>query len=202
MHFSSERTDFETAHAIYYTQNNTVRRLLNYCFHWKSTKRSPCIDDLHVVVNNVQRFSVDTASQQWVVFALLPIYKIFRTVVNKITYLVLHVMCPTLLSDFKEIRKIPTDFLESLLSNLQEIRPVGASLIKADSRMDKQTNGCDENNIKGTRHQNLLILYTFDFVFEVPHPKDMLSRKCIVIQFKGFISFNPPHTVILLKFPC
>jgi len=55
MLFSSVRTDIETAYAINYTQHNTVRRLLNHCFHLKSTKRSPCIVDLHVAVNNVQR---------------------------------------------------------------------------------------------------------------------------------------------------
>jgi hypothetical protein len=43
------------------------------------------------------------------------------------------------LPDFKEIRNFPTDFLESLLSKVQEIRPVGASLMQADSGTGKQT---------------------------------------------------------------
>jgi len=49
------------------------------------------------------------------------------------------------LSDFKEIRNFPTDFLESLLSNLQEIRE-GGNLADASGQWDEQTNRCDENN--------------------------------------------------------
>ena len=77
---------------------------------------------------------------------MLSSYKIFRAAVNKITYLVLHVKCPKLSSDIKEIRNFPTVFLESPLPNLKEIRQTGASLIYEDSGMGKQT---DMTKIRG-----------------------------------------------------
>jgi hypothetical protein len=91
---------------------------------------------LNVAVN-VQWLIIDTETQQWVLFALLSIYKIFRNAINKRTYLGLHVKCPQLLSDFKEIRNFQTDFHESPLSSFNENRPVGASLMHADSGTGK-----------------------------------------------------------------
>jgi hypothetical protein len=43
--------------------------------------------DLHVAVNNTKPFSVAMKTQQWVTFALLSKYKIFRTAVNNINVL-------------------------------------------------------------------------------------------------------------------
>jgi len=43
--------------------------------------------DFHVSVNNIKPLSVAMQTQQWVIFALLSSYKIFRTAVNNIKVL-------------------------------------------------------------------------------------------------------------------
>jgi len=46
-----------------------------------------CIVDLHVAVNSKKSLSDAMETQQWVPFALLSSYKIFRTVVKNINLL-------------------------------------------------------------------------------------------------------------------
>jgi hypothetical protein len=59
--------------------------------------------DLHVAVNNLKVFSVVMKMQQWVSFALLSSYKIFRTAVNNINLLRSSCKVPDFLSDFNQI---------------------------------------------------------------------------------------------------
>ena len=46
-----------------------------------------CISDLHVAVNSKKSFNDAMETQQWVPFALLSSYKIFRTAVKNINLL-------------------------------------------------------------------------------------------------------------------
>jgi hypothetical protein len=59
--------------------------------------------------------------------------------------------------------------------------------MQADTGTGKQT---DVTQIicalKEAWHQNLLILYSLDILLEVQHHTDMLSPKCIVVEYKEF----------------
>ena len=54
----------------------------------------------------------------------------------------LRVNCPLFVSGFNETLVLSGDFLKGKyeeISNFMEIRPVGAELLSADGRMDRQT---------------------------------------------------------------
>ena len=63
-----------------------VTRSPNYCYHENSTFLFLFIAALSVVVNNIKVFSVAMEMQQWITFAFLSSYKIFRVAVNNNKY--------------------------------------------------------------------------------------------------------------------
>jgi hypothetical protein len=71
-----------------YVQLYIVARSRNYCCHGNSIIRSLfivlCVE---VAVNNMKVFGVTMEMQQWVPFALLSNYKIFRTAANNKYYI-------------------------------------------------------------------------------------------------------------------
>ena len=68
--------------------HNIVARSRNHCCYGNAKMRSVCIVvDLHVSVTSMKPFSVAMEKQQWVPFALLSSYKIFRTALNIINVL-------------------------------------------------------------------------------------------------------------------
>jgi hypothetical protein len=93
-------------------QRNNVAPLRNHLCHENVTICSLCIVvDLPVAVKNIKLLRVAKELEQWVLFALLPNYKMLRTAVNNIN---LHVKCPLFLSDFNQIWIFSTDFHRSV----------------------------------------------------------------------------------------
>ena len=69
-----------------YLERYIVARSPNHCCHEKATFLFLFIVAVGVAVNNVKVFSFAMEMQQWVTFALLSNYKIFRVAVNNNRY--------------------------------------------------------------------------------------------------------------------
>ena len=112
--------------------------LSNHSCHGNVNIRSLCIVDLHVAFNNIKLLNIATEIQQWIPFAMLSSYKIFRIAVNNIEFL---------MSSCK-VRHIFVRFLDKFgvsrqiirrsppIYNFMEIRPVEAAMILAERRTD------------------------------------------------------------------
>jgi len=61
--------------------------LHNHCHNGNTTVLALCIVDLHVTLNNIEKMSVVTETQQWLPFVLLSSHKTFHTAVNNIIFL-------------------------------------------------------------------------------------------------------------------
>ena len=70
-----------------YIKRNIVARWHDSVRYGNATMGYFCIGDLHVAVNSTKAFSDAMETQQWVPFALLSSYKIFRTAVKNINLL-------------------------------------------------------------------------------------------------------------------
>jgi hypothetical protein len=69
-----------------YLQRYIVARSPNHCCHENAALIFLLIVALSVTVNNIKVFSVAIEMQQWVTFALLTSYKIFRVALNSNKY--------------------------------------------------------------------------------------------------------------------
>ena len=70
-----------------YVENYIVGRSRNHCCHLNAKLRSlSSVVGEDVAVNNIEEFTVAMELQQWVPFAPLPSYKIFRTAVDNRKY--------------------------------------------------------------------------------------------------------------------
>ena len=70
-----------------YVQSYIVARSRNHCCHANATIRSLFIVvGVYVAVSNIKVFIIAMEMQQWLPFALLSKYKIFRAAVNNNKY--------------------------------------------------------------------------------------------------------------------
>jgi hypothetical protein len=69
-------------------QRNNMARSHNHCCHVKAKMCSLfVVVELYVPVNDIKKLNFAMEMQEWVPFALLSLYKIFRTAVNSINIL-------------------------------------------------------------------------------------------------------------------
>lgn len=92
-----------------------MARSLTRFYYVKATLSPRCIICyLRVTVNNINLFSVAMETQEWISFALLPCYKIFRTVANCIILLRSSCKVP----EFDARLQVRMDFLDSFFPKL------------------------------------------------------------------------------------
>lgn len=97
-----------------------------------------CIVELHVAVNNIKPLSYAMETQEWIPFALLPSYKIFRTAGNSLIVLRSSWEVPYIFVPFQPNLEFLVRFLYKFpVSNFTKTLPVGAALMYEDRRTDR-----------------------------------------------------------------